>query len=129
MLRKKKGEDVYVPDVVGLLLPKRLLVRLLVRDLLRDFLVSRSWSFFSSSYFALWILHNRLAMEPSHVAQMISQEGMICRGHSPAIPDHAHPLGLGLPVELGSLLQVLLTPHPLRVAVARLGKRVYITPR
>lgn len=47
----------------------------------------------------------------------------------PAVPDHAHPLRLGNPVELGRLLQILLAPDALGVAVTRLGKRIHIAPR
>lgn len=91
----------------------------LVRDLLRVFLILGSVpdSFSSSSsYLALWIL----CLVVSHVYRTFARRAMPGSGHLPAVPDHAHPLRLGNPVEPGRLLQILLAPEALGVAVARL---------
>jgi|SRR3569833_257452 len=97
------------------LMPKRFRVLDLERDFF-SFLASLP----SSLYLALWILNTDVSTDTE-----MSKE----RDHYvPAVPNHAHPLGFGLPIELGALLKVLLAADALGIAEPGFGQSIDISP-
>lgn len=80
-----------------------------------------------SSYLALWILQMR---NQSVSVSKVETGGQapIRQKDLPTLTNHAHSLGLGHTVKLGSLLEVLFAANSLGIAEASLGKCVYVAP-
>jgi hypothetical protein len=75
----------------------------------------------SSLYFDLWILRSVNA----RFRYPMWKGG---KKHIPAVPNHAHALGLSLAVEVRTLLKVLPTSDTLSIAESGFSQSVHITP-